>query len=96
MFLVGQWIIFTVAVLLGLMLLWHAARYILKLILVLFVAAVIVYGLHYFSMLPQPAQQYIDELFSPKNVQAVKDWVHQWTSGGQEEKTAQNEANASS
>ena len=77
MLLIGQWILFGVVVFLGLFLLWNAARYILKLAFILALAALIVYGLHHFSLLPEPAQKYIDELFSQDYVQKVKDWMHQ-------------------
>ena len=36
MLLVGQWIVFVAAILLGLILLWHAARYLFKLLILAF------------------------------------------------------------
>ena len=84
MFLAGQWIVFVVAILLGIVLVWYAAKYILKLILVIAVAAIIIYGLHHFALLPEPAQKYIDEMFSEENIKAAQQWLHQWVGGESE------------
>jgi hypothetical protein len=79
MLLAGQWIVFVVAALLGVVLVWYAAKYLLKLVLVVVVAGVIIYGLHQLALLPEPAQKYIDELFSQENIQAAQNWMRQWT-----------------
>ena len=96
MLIIGQWILFGVVVLLGLILLWHAAKYLVKLGLVIAVAVLIIYGLHRYELLPEPAQKYIDELFSQDAVQKTKDWFHQWSEGEIEKKTPQDDGNASS
>ena len=96
MLLVGQWIVFVAAILLGLILLWHAARYLFKLLIVLAVAALVIYGLHQFSLLPEPAQKYIDELFSQEKVQQVKDLIQQQNWIEPEKKITQDETNVSS
>jgi hypothetical protein len=96
MLLIGQWILLGIATLLGLILLWHAARYIFKLAFVLAIAVLVIYGLHRFSLLPEPAQKYIDELISQDKVQKVKDWLHQQCDGEKEKKTTQDEINSNS
>jgi cobalamin biosynthesis protein CobD/CbiB len=96
MLLIGQWILFGVVVLLGIMLLWYAASYIFRLAVVLLVAALIVYGLHRFSLLPEPAQKYIDELFSQDLAQKLKLWIHQQSDKGNEEKTTEDDINVRS
>ena len=87
MFLIGQWILFGIVVLLGVVLLWKAAGYLLKLVCILVVAVIIVYGLHRYSLLPEPAQKYIDELVSQDTAQKVKDWMHQKCQDENREKT---------
>jgi hypothetical protein len=96
MLMVGQWILLGVVALLGLILLWSAARYIFKLALVLAVAALIIYGLHRYSLLPEPAQKYIDELVSQETVQKLKGWIHQHCDGEQEGKTGKDDINSNS
>ena len=87
MLMIGQWILLGVVTLLGLILVWNAARYIFKLALVLAVAVLIIYGLHRYALLPEPAQKYIDELFSQDTVQKVKVWIHQECDEEQGEKS---------
>jgi hypothetical protein len=96
MLLIGQWILFGIVVLLGITLLWYAASYIFRLALVLLVAALIVYGLHRFSLLPEPVQKYIDELFSQDLAQKAKVWIHQKSDGEKEEKTTEDDTNVRS
>lgn len=95
MVIIGQWILFSLVVLLGLILLWFAAKYILKLAIVIAIAILIIYALHRFELLPDQAQKYIDELVSQESVQKAKDWFRQW-SGGEEENVPPDEGNTSS
>lgn len=96
MVMIGQWILFGIVVLLGLILLWHAAKYIAKLALVIGIAVLIIYGLHRFELLPEAAQKYIDELVSQESVQKAKGWLHQWFEKEAEKKSPQDGENASS
>jgi hypothetical protein len=96
MIVIGQWILFGIVVLLGLILLWHAAKYIFKLAFVIAVTVLIVYGLHRYELLPIPAQKYIDELVSGDTVRKAKDWFQQWIGDEIEKKSPQDEENASS
>ena len=96
MLMIGQWILLGIVALLGLILLWYAAKSIFKLAFVLAVAVLVIYGLHRFSLLPEPAQKYIDELVSQDNVQKVRAWIHQLCDGENGEKITQDDINSSS
>jgi len=76
MLLVGQWVLFSVVVLFGIYLLWNAAQCLVKLAVVVVLAALVLLGLHRYSLLPDPIQTYVNELCSPENIQKAKDWLH--------------------
>ena len=76
MMFVGQWILFGIVILLGIYLLWNAAQCLVKLAVVIALAVLILLGLHRYSFLPEPIQNYVNELCSPENVQKAKDWLH--------------------
>ncbi len=91
MLVVGQWILLGMAVVLGVVVLCKAAGYLLKFIFVMAMAAIAIYGLYHFSLLPEPAQKYISDFLSKDPVQRVRAWFHQQCDGDEVEEAPQDQ-----
>jgi len=74
---IGQWIILVCVVLAFLVLIWNMAKLLFKAALVVATAAVIIFALNYFSLLPEEVQKYLREVISEQNVEKVRSWVNE-------------------
>ncbi len=91
---IGQWVILVCVVLAFLVLIWSMAKLLFKAALVVAAAALIIFTLNYFSLLPEEAQKYLKEVVSEANVEKVRSWMNGIWSGEDASKTSDQEDSA--
>jgi len=86
---ISQWVILVCVVLAFLILIWSMAKLLFKAALVVVAAALLIFALNYFSLLPEEAQKYMEEMVSEANIQKARSWVSEFWSGGSVEEASQ-------
>jgi len=75
---IGQWILLVACILVFLGLIFAVAKLLFRVFVLVAAALIIVGTLHYFSLLPESCQKYVQETVSEENVTKVKTWAGSW------------------